>query len=139
MAERRFGFGGFVLRWLFALALVLLTYNPHAYSYYHWALLAVPEVSPEKAVAGIVLLIGWVIYLRATLRSLGPLGLGLAIAFFAALVWLLIGWGILSPESPTVLLYVVLVVVSLVLATGLSWSYVRRRLTGQSDVDDIDE
>jgi hypothetical protein len=139
VARAQFGFGGFALRWLFALALVLLTYNPHELSYYHWTLLALPAVDASKAVAGIVLLIAWVIYLRATFRSLGPVGVGLALALFAALVWLLIEQGLLSPDSPTVLVYVILVIVSLVLAVGMSWSYVRRRLTGQTDVDDVDE
>jgi hypothetical protein len=26
-----------------------------------------------------------------------------------------------------------------VLATGMSWSHIRRRLSGQADVDDVDE
>ncbi|MEO1240160.1 MAG: DUF6524 family protein, partial [Pseudomonadota bacterium] len=32
-----------------------------------------------------------------------------------------------------------LVVLSIVLAIGLSWSIVRRRISGQADVDDVDE
>ena len=56
MARDEFGWGSFALRLLFAALLVLLTYNPHSYSFYHWALAALPDVSPEKAIAGIVLL-----------------------------------------------------------------------------------
>ena len=42
-------------------------------------------------------------------------------------------------ERSNVLQYIVLIMVSLVLATGMSWSHIRRRLTGQLDVDDVDE
>jgi Family of unknown function (DUF6524) len=30
-------------------------------------------------------------------------------------------------------------VVATILAIGMSWSHVRRRLSGQADVDDVDE
>ena len=30
-------------------------------------------------------------------------------------------------------------VLSLVLATGMSWSHIRRKMTGQIDVDDVEE
>ena len=32
-----------------------------------------------------------------------------------------------------------LIALSLVLGIGLSWSHVRRRLSGQADMDDVDE
>ena len=35
--------------------------------------------------------------------------------------------------------YVSLVILALVLATGMSWSHVRRRISGQADVDAVDE
>lgn len=139
MAERGFSGQGFLLRLLFALVLVGITYNPEGFSYYHWALAGLPAFGPEQAVVGVLLLIGWVIYLRATLRSLGLLGLTLVIALCASLVWLLTSRGWISPESPRTLTYVSLVVIALVLATGMSWSHVRRRMSGQADVDAVDE
>src|SRR4051812_8840434 len=105
MAERGFSGQGFLLRLLFALVLVGATYNPEGFSYYHWALTALPAFSPEQAVVGVLLLIGWVIYLRATLRSLGLLGLTLVIALCASLVWLLVSWRWISPDSPRTLIY----------------------------------
>ena len=133
-----FGWGGFVLRLFFALVLVSATYNPTGMSFYHWALVGLLGFGPEQAVAGIVLLIGWVVYLRATLRSLGPIGIALAMALFAALVWLLVSRGLLSPDDPRVIEYVVLVALALILAVGMSWSFIRRRLSGQMDVDDVE-
>ena len=139
MAEKGFTGRGFLWRLVFALLLVGATYNLEGYSYYHWALADFSTFGPEQAVVGILLLIGWVIYLRATLRSLGLLGLILVIALCASLVWLITSWGWISPESPRAITYVSLVIIALVLATGMSWSHVRRRISGQADVDAVDE
>jgi len=139
MADKGFTGQGFLLRLCFALVLVGATYNPDGYSYYHWALTELPSFRPEQAVVGVLLLIGWVVYLRATLRSLGAVGLVLVIALCASLVWLLTSWGWISPDSPRTIIYVSLVIIALVLATGMSWSHVRRRISGQADVDAVDE
>ena len=74
------------------LVLVLATYNPNGWSYAHWLKNAFSNsgLGPEHFVAGIVILIGWVI----------------------------------------------LIILSVMLAIGLSWSHVWRRLTGQFEVDD---
>jgi drug/metabolite transporter (DMT)-like permease len=89
--------------------------------------------------AGLVLLAGYIIYLRATFRSIGVPGMVLVAAIFAALVWVLIDWGILGLENRSLNVWLGLLALSLILGIGLSWSIVRRRLTGQTDVDDIDE
>ena len=86
-----------------------------------------------------MLLIGWVIYLRATVRSLGVVGTTLAIALVAALVWWAFDVGWLARGDSQVLTWVGIVFISLVLGAGMSWSHIRRRLSGQLDVDDHDE
>lgn len=80
----------------------------------------------------------WAIYLRATLRSLGPIGIGLSAALFACIIWVLVDlkWLVLKGM---VFQYVVLVIVALVLGIGMSWSHIRRRLSGQADMDDVDQ
>ena len=88
--------GGFGLRLLFALALVGVTYSPSRFSFYHWVARDFPGIGPEQAVAGIVLLIGCVIYVRATLRSLGAVGIALAIALLLAGIWVLVARGVTS-------------------------------------------
>ncbi|MDD3448489.1 MAG: DUF6524 family protein [Gammaproteobacteria bacterium] len=128
-----------LLRFLVGLVLVFASYNPEQWSYWHWALANLPEFSVLKAFVGVVLLIGWTIYLRATVRSLGPFGLILAVAFFGTLIWLLVDTGILPADSVRAVSYIVLVIISGVLAVGVSWSHVRRRITGQIDVDEIEE
>ena len=135
----RIGWLGFLLRFLAALVLVFATYNPEGYSYFDWLLAKASGDWPLKTLAGIVLLIGWTVYLRATLRSLGGFGIFLTIAFFAALLWLLTDWGVIPRDSVRAMTYLVEVVISALLATGMIWSHVRRRLSGQMDVDEIED
>ena len=136
MPRKEFNFTSFLLRLLFAALLVFLTYNPSDYSWVGWLTSEVPMV--YKVAGGIVLLIGWVIFLRATWNSLGPIGTVLAAAFFAVIIWLLIEWNILSLDSATVFQWVILVILTGVLAVGMSWSHVRRRISGQYDTDEIE-
>lgn len=138
-ATSGFGFSGFLIRWVAALILVFATFNPTPYSYYRWVADLSDTDLPLKAIAGIVLLIGYVIFLRATWRSIGPVGMILALALFAAVIWALIFYQIVDLYEPTALTWVALVVGATVLAIGLSWSHVRRRLSGQADIDDVDE
>lgn len=130
---------GFLFRFLFALLLVLLTYNPSGYSYSHWLQNSFSNFGPLVAIAGITLIIGWVIYIRATLRSLGLIGLILAAIFFSVILWLFIDWGWLSLNNVTAMSWVILVLISGILAVGISWSHIRRKWSGQIDSDDVDE
>lgn len=134
-----FGASSILVRFLFALVLVFSTFNPSGYSYYHWAQDILPGLDPVLALATIGLLIGWVIFLRATLRSLGVIGIALAAALFGCILWLIIDAGIVSADNINTVLYIVLVLISAILAIGMSWSHVRRRMSGQTDVDDVDE
>jgi len=143
MAVSRFNFQSFLIRLVFALVLVYASYNPSGYSWFHWAketLFAESlSISPGFAMATVVLLIGWVVYIRATLRSLGAFGLGLAFAFFGIIVWWLVDIGLIGVNSVSVMTYIVLFLLGAILATGMSWSHLRRRMSGQLDVDEVDE
>jgi Family of unknown function (DUF6524) len=140
MAKAEFSAGGFVIRWLAALALVMVTFNPTSWSYINWLLTDWPADNlPIKALVGVVLLIAFVIFLRSTWRAIGPIGLVLAGLFFAALLWVLISYGWLDPTQANLMTWVILVVIATILALGLSWSHLRRRMSGQVDVDDVDE
>lgn len=143
MAKNRFTWTSFFIRFGFALVLVYATYNPSGYSFYHWATEALfgdaLALTPPFAMSAVVLMIGWTVYIRATLRSLGGLGLSLAFAFFAILVWWLIDIGLLGLDSVSIFTYIILFLLAAILATGMSWSHIRRKMSGQIDVDDIDE
>lgn len=139
MATPHFTAQGFLLRFVLAVVLVFATYNPEGYSYFDWALKPLPAFSVPKLFLGVVLLIGWVVYIRATLRSLGPIGLTLAFAFFGSLLWLVVDYGLVPADSVRALSYLIEVVLCGVLAIGMSWSHIRRRMSGQADMDDLDE
>ena len=130
---------GFVLRWLFAFLLLSLTFNPTPYNYIRWSSENYSEQLPIAVLTGLLLIVGYIIYLRATLRSIGPFGMLLILAIFAALIWVLSDWGFLSLTSHSLMTWIGLLALSLVLGIGLSWSHVRRSLSGQADMDDVDE
>jgi len=130
--------GGISLRFLFALLVVFTSYNPEGYSYYHWAVLNFLPLSPVKVIAGIVIIIGWVIFVRATLRSLGPIGLILVSSLCGAILWFLIDAGLTSEDSVRFYSYAGLIIMTIILTVGMSWSHIRRRMSGQVDADDVD-
>ena len=130
---------GFLLRVVFALALVLLTFNPSGYSYVHLVSKDFPHITPLQAVCGVVLLIAWIVFLSATLRAIGLLGMVLALALFAALIWLVVSWGWVTLQDTHAITWIALVVLAFILAIGMSWSYLYRRWTGQAIVDDVDD
>ena len=133
-----FSAGSFFARWLFAAVLVFGTYNPTNYSYINWILDDGTEFEPIVAIVGIALLIGWIIFLRATFMSMGWLGISLGAALFGCIIWLFVDLGWLSLDAKGAITWVVLIILSLILATGMSWSHIRRRMSGQFDVDDVD-
>lgn len=130
---------GFITRWLVAFALLALSYNPTEWNFARWAARAWEDQMPLVVLAGLLLTVGFIIYLRATLRSIGPLGMGLVLAIIAALLWVAYDFGWLSLADPTVNTWIALVALSTVLGVGLNWSHVRRRLSGQADMDDVDD
>ena len=136
MARNDFDFGSFLMRLGFSAALVLVTYNPSGYSWVGYLQSEMPMV--YLAASGIVLLIGWVMFLRATWNSLGAFGTVLAAAFFGIIIWLFVEWGFFSLEDSTIIQWVVEIIVAAVLAVGMSWSHVRRRISGQYDTDEIE-
>jgi hypothetical protein len=139
MAVEKLTFGGFALRAVFALLLVLLTFNPSGNSFVHMVVTDFPKITPVEAVCGILLVIGWFVYLSATLRAIGLIGMLLALALFAALVWLIVSWGWISLQDRNALAWIALVVASLILAIGMSWSHLYQRWSGQATVDDVEE
>ena len=132
-----FSWQGFLIRFIVALVVVFGTYNPEEYSFYHWAIVDLAQFSVIKGFVGVVLLIGWTILLRATVKSLGPFGIILAFAFFGLLVWLVVDWLQISTDDLRVVSYIAGLVIAGILSAGVSWSHVRRRITGQLDTGDV--
>lgn len=133
--DARISWLGVLARLAAALAVVLLTYNPAGYSFYHWAMRDFANMTAIKAFLGVLLLVGWVICIRTAFKSLGALGLILSALVLGTLVWVLTDYGILDPARPSLLSWISLVVIGIILGIGLSWSLLRTRVTGQVEVD----
>ena len=129
---------GIAVRFSIALIIVFASYNPSGYSYIDWIMNVDSGNLVFKILVGVVLLIGWTIYIRATRRSLGMVGIVLAIAFFGATLWLLIDFNIIPADTVSAVSSIILFVIACLLATGMCWSHIRRRISGQVDVDDLD-
>lgn len=129
---------GFFIRWICAFALLAATFNPTEYNYVQWVRSYGGMNVSIAVLTGLVLLIGYIIYLRATLRSIGGFGMILVLAVVGAGIWVLYDLGVLRLQDPSLNVWLGLGALSFVLAIGLSWSIVRRALSGQADVDDVD-
>lgn len=129
----------FLVRWLIAFVLLTATWNPTPWNFVRWVSDNGSSNLPVSVLAGLVLLIGYIIYLRATLRSIGPIGMALVAAVFVALLWVLYDWGVLVAGNSVINQWLAILIASLVLGIGLSWSIFRRRISGQADVDDVDQ
>ncbi len=127
--------GGFLFRWMGALVLVLGTYNPTPYNFLAWVTddASRGEQLPLKLLIAAVMIIGYVIYFRATFESIGFIGIGLALLFFAGIVWLLLDYGILNLQEYGTVAWVGLFILATIMAIGMSWSFIRRKLSGQVD------
>ena len=130
---------GFLIRWVFAFVLLAATYNPTQWNFVRWSMENAETNLSMTVLFGLVLFVGYIIYLRSILRSFGMFWMVLILAVVGTLLWVLFDQGLISLDNPTVNTWIVIVALSIVLAVGLSWSIVRRKLTGQADMDDVDE
>ena len=137
-AVSKFGWDSFMIRFIFATVIVFATYNPEGMSYYDWVKDEFPTFTVYKGFVGVILLIGWIILIRATLGALGAFGIILAVAFFGLLIWLLFDVFNIPTDSVRVVTYIVQVMIICVLSIGVSWSHIRRRISGQVDTDEIE-
>lgn len=130
---------GILLRWLGAFVLLSLTYNPTEWNFFRWAETNWAAQMPLTVLLGLLLAVGYMIYIGATLRSIGAFGILLVAAIVGALVWVLIDYGVLTLQNPQLNLWIGIFLLSVVLGIGLSWSIIRQRLSGQATVDEVEE
>ncbi|MEJ0019338.1 MAG: DUF6524 family protein [Acetobacteraceae bacterium] len=122
-----------VVRMLAVLFLVAATYNPSGYSYWHWAFRGDASNWALKIFLGLLIIFGFVFCIYATWRSMRILLSVPLILLIAACLWLLADWGVLDLSDwlqRTLALEAALVVL---LGTGVSFSLIRYRLSGQLD------
>jgi len=132
-----FTFLRFISRWLVALFLVMATYNLSGYSYFHWLIDTSSGQWLSKILLGLVLGICYATYILATFRSLGIYGILIWAALFICLTWLAVDIGFIERLTAGTVATMALVVLANVLGVGVSWSYIRGRLSGQQDTNDV--
>ena len=134
-----------LIRWAAAFVLVMITYNPTSWNYVRWAIDSYAENLSVVILLGLILFVAYVVFVRATLQSIGKVGIGLVLAVIAVLLWVLYDKGLLDPANGTIMTWIGLIALSFILGLGLSWSIIRRRISGQLDVresdvhDDLDD
>lgn len=129
---------GILLRWLGAFVLLAATFNPTPWNFIRWAEANFATQMPLTILLGLLLGVAYMVYIGATLRSIGGFGIILIAAIFGCLVWVLHDWGILALGNSSLNQWLAILALSLVLGIGLSWSILRQQLSGQASVDEID-
>ena len=129
---------GIFLRWLGAFVLLAATFNPTPWNFVRWAEANYTTQMPLTLLLGLLLGVGYMIYIGATLRSIGAFGVILVGAIVGALVWVLTDYGVLTLGSTALMTWLGICALSVVLGVGLSWSILRQRLSGQASVDEIE-
>lgn len=129
---------GIILRWLGAFLLLSATLNPTKVNYVRWAEANYAGQLPLVLFLGLLLAVGYMIYVVATLRSIGAFGIVLIAAIFGSALWVLIDWGVLTLQNQSLNMWLAILALSIILGAGLSWSILRQRLSGQTSVDEIE-
>ena len=126
---------GVIVRIVLALVLVMVTFNPSGWSFYHWITAPPAGITAVKAFAAVLLLIGWLVCLRTAYVAIGLIGAVLLAILLATVVWMLIDYHIIDVAGRAAMVWIGLVIAGIVLGIGLSWSLIRTRATGQIEVD----
>ncbi|MEM6609895.1 MAG: DUF6524 family protein [Pseudomonadota bacterium] len=110
--------------------------DPTGLSYAEWAAGNWETQTSLVVLVGLILLVAVIVFVTAVLRGIGGLGAGLVLAVVAALIWVAYDFDLLDLQDPTAMTWVGLLAVSLVLAVGMYWGILWRRISGQLEVDD---
>ena len=127
-----------IIRWLGAFLLLAATFNPTPYNFARWAEANWQTQMPLTVLLGLILGVGYIVYVAATFRSLGAFGMIVVAALFGALIWVLIDYGVLQLGNTNLTVWLGILALSLILGIGLSWSILRQRLSGQATVDEVE-
>ncbi len=124
----KFGVAAIAARILLSLFLVFATYNPSGRSYYHWLLESGLDV-PRLAV-GLILLGTYIALVFATWEVIGFSGIFLVGAICLSVAWWLDELGAIELASDVTFLLVMSITFSIIIAWGMSFSFLFARITG---------
>ncbi|AZL60429.1 hypothetical protein EI545_17325 [Tabrizicola piscis] len=128
---------GIFLRWLGAFLLLAAIFNPTNWNYVTWARDGWADEKPLIVFLGLILAVAAMVYIVATMRSIGLIGALIIAAIFGAGLWVLTDWGLLALGNSALTVWLAIFALSLILGIGMSWSILRQRLSGQASVDEI--
>lgn len=127
----------FWIRWAAAFALVTFTYNPTGYSYFEWV--TDPETlyehMPIKFLILATMLIGYAIFIRSIITSLGKWGAATSIGMLGTVAYLAQDYGIVNLANPTSAVWVLIIAASALMATGMTNAFFVRWISGQREVN----
>lgn len=123
--------GGLIARLLACFALVFATWNPTGVNFVDW--INSPAPLALKAVAAATLLLLHILFIRITCLSLGAGGLAFLLAMLFLGVFTLWEFALIDLGRPRTWGYVFVSLSALTLMTGVTWSVMKRRVTGQSN------
>ncbi len=124
---------GILVRALICFFVVFATWNPTGYSFVSWAHSSPWATAPEIAAAGALLVALHILFIRIAWLSLGPDGISASLAILLAGLLTLHEFNAIDLWQSDAWPYVFLVGLSLVLAIGMTWSLLKRRIVGQSN------
>jgi len=123
--------GGLAARLMACCALVFATWNPTGVNFVDW--IGGPAPLALKAVAAALLVLLHILFARITWLSLGAAGLGFLLVMLLLGVFALWELDLIDLGRPRTWGYVFVSLASLTLMTGVTWSVMKRRVTGQSN------
>ncbi len=123
---------GVIVRLLACFTLVFATWNPTGYSYLAWVRHGEATL-PAIALVSATLAGLHILFARIAWLSLGADGISAALAVLLAFLLTLYEFDLVDLSRGESWAYVFLLAVSLVLALGVVWSLLKRRIVGQSN------
>ena len=130
---------GFFSRWIYAFVLIAVTYNPTSFNYISWAQDNYTQELPMTVFLGLIIGLGYSISLRTIFKAAGRLGTLALFTVMLALLWVLDDRGLLMPGDDPLYVWLGILCFSGLLAIGLSWELVRRKVETPPSSRDYDE
>lgn len=124
---------GVLVRTLVCFLVVFATWNPTGYSFVSWARHSPWATPPEIATAGALLLALHILFARIAWLSLGFDGIWGALAIMAAGGLTLHEFDVINLWQASLWPYLLLSGFAMLLAIGMVWSLLKRRIVGQSN------
>jgi len=131
----RFGLDSFFLRFIVAAVVVFATYNAEGFSYFHWILNNLGSLNLYMAAGAVILVLSWIMLIRASIISLSLIGFSLITVAFALLAWYIIHQLGLNASSKGAIIYIIELAIALVLSVGVPWSNIKRKFSRQPKTD----